>query len=521
MKKTTYLLLIFNLVSTLLFAQYNYHRFETYPIADQLSACEGTSADKYIVKVNLNIDYLLDTGEFYTIDLGSNFGLGVRYCKVLNRYEGSGDADFTLDSSSILDYNVQVCNVYRYHRFKTFITVQKAQENHCGVTTEHDGIWKINVKITELLNNGETYYIDLGNGLGSRYCQVMNRYNGTGDADFNLDLDYNAITPSLNFDCSIYDTDGDGILDITDNCPETSNTNQNDADNDQIGDVCDNCPSFANPDQSDSDGDGIGNICDSCPTLFGQSANGCPDSDNDGINDEDDACPNQYGSLENGCPTPPELILSQLKVNVNYSNYNLYPSGDIPIFEYDSSIDFEITIDNTGESNSGNFSCLLLTSGTPNDYPYSVWPIYNYQTANFNNISGNDSRTVSISQHLYDYIGGINLNQFQTYYMYIHLDYYENVNEGNDENYEDNIYMFPFKFSCNGCHKGSLTINRKSTMKIDLESNQNSLNVYDFNNTQVPIINDKLEINQDYDLKLPEGKYIIHINDKYYKQIVI
>ena len=74
------------------------------------------------------------------------------------------------------------------------------------------------------------------------------------------------------------DADGDGVPDITDNCPTTSNPGQHDTDGDGIGDVCDsgkpdydgdgipnigdNCPTVSNPDQADSDADGIGDVCD-------------------------------------------------------------------------------------------------------------------------------------------------------------------------------------------------------------------------------------------------------------------
>ena len=35
------------------------------------------------------------------------------------------------------------------------------------------------------------------------------------------------------------DTDGDGVPDSTDNCPNVSNTNQNDGDGDGVGNACD------------------------------------------------------------------------------------------------------------------------------------------------------------------------------------------------------------------------------------------------------------------------------------------
>lgn len=58
------------------------------------------------------------------------------------------------------------------------------------------------------------------------------------------------------------DTDGDGVPDDTDNCPNISNINQEDADGDGIGDVCDNCPNDSNPSQADGDGNGVGDACD-------------------------------------------------------------------------------------------------------------------------------------------------------------------------------------------------------------------------------------------------------------------
>ena len=54
----------------------------------------------------------------------------------------------------------------------------------------------------------------------------------------------------------------------------------------------------------DTDGDGIYDKDDACPEVAGlKEFNGCPDTDGDGIMDSDDACPDVSGLAElNGCP---------------------------------------------------------------------------------------------------------------------------------------------------------------------------------------------------------------------------
>jgi hypothetical protein len=58
------------------------------------------------------------------------------------------------------------------------------------------------------------------------------------------------------------DSDGDGIPDAEDNCPEVSNADQADLDGDGPGDVCDNCLERVNTMQFDCDDDYCGNLCD-------------------------------------------------------------------------------------------------------------------------------------------------------------------------------------------------------------------------------------------------------------------
>lgn len=65
------------------------------------------------------------------------------------------------------------------------------------------------------------------------------------------------------------DSDGDGVLDSVDNCPNTPNPAHFDHDADGRGDACDPCPHLAPvPGASsvaDRDGDGVGDACDPNP----------------------------------------------------------------------------------------------------------------------------------------------------------------------------------------------------------------------------------------------------------------
>lgn len=83
----------------------------------------------------------------------------------------------------------------------------------------------------------------------------------------------------------VVDTDGDGVPDDKDNCPNEKGT-------------VNGCP--------DSDHDGIADKDDQCKDVPGVAKyKGCPvpDADKDGVPDEEDKCPTLAGTKENnGCP---------------------------------------------------------------------------------------------------------------------------------------------------------------------------------------------------------------------------
>jgi outer membrane protein OmpA-like peptidoglycan-associated protein len=145
------------------------------------------------------------------------------------------------------------------------------------------------------------------------------------------------------------DTDGDGIPDSQDLCPNEREDRDGfddedgcpDPDNDQDGipDRRDRCPNdaedhdgFRDDDgcpESDNDGDGIADAQDKCPNDpedrdgF-RDDDGCPDADNDGdgIPDAADKCPNERETFngvddEDGCPdTGAAVVMTSTRIEL-------------------------------------------------------------------------------------------------------------------------------------------------------------------------------------------------------------
>ena len=114
--------------------------------------------------------------------------------------------------------------------------------------------------------------------------------------------------------CGWKDSDGDGVPDWEDECPNQAGPAKfngcPDSDGDGIPDNKDACPNeygeakYNGCPPPDSDGDGIPDDVDKCPYQPGlPQFDGCPDSDGDGIPDNEDACPYEPGvPEEHGCP---------------------------------------------------------------------------------------------------------------------------------------------------------------------------------------------------------------------------
>lgn len=126
--------------------------------------------------------------------------------------------------------------------------------------------------------------------------------------------------------CGVTDSDGDGVPDQGDNCPEDENPGQEDTDGDGIGDACDDANGGTDPDpdpDTDTDGDGVPDGEDNCPDTPADEADedgdgcgdvtqdNCPDtnndqtdSDGDGVGDACDGCPDDAAETDadgDGC----------------------------------------------------------------------------------------------------------------------------------------------------------------------------------------------------------------------------
>ena len=167
--------------------------------------------------------------------------------------------------------------------------------------------------LTFTLNQGffESLFNDnervLGPAVRSAYIHYYESHSAPDPVDYSVLLG----DPALRIPQGIIDTDGDGLPDTEDNCPDDPDPDQENLDGDCLGDACDpdidgdgllneedNCPAFFNPGQEDGDGDDAGDGCDNCPADYNP---GQEDLDGDGAGDlcDDDADGDGYlGSVD-------------------------------------------------------------------------------------------------------------------------------------------------------------------------------------------------------------------------------
>ncbi|WP_188810250.1 OmpA family protein [Hymenobacter cavernae] len=169
--------------------------------------------------------------------------------------------------------------------------------------TSREGVYNINGQSIDLARDKNYFSVLAAAGINFRLSEAVGLFIQTGQTvGYKADFDGNPNRDSDGFDDRFLqhtagltvalgkakDTDGDGVPDRKDKCPDTP-----------AGVAVDpnGCP-------LDGDGDGVPDYQDKCPTEKGLATlEGCPDRDGDGVRDGDDACPDQAGlPALRGCP---------------------------------------------------------------------------------------------------------------------------------------------------------------------------------------------------------------------------
>ncbi len=212
--------------------------------------------------------------------------------------------------------------------------------------------------LTGTLSAGVEWFVGENSSLdlGARYTQIIDNdldNVGTGNLWGPAEVDANNGILEAYAGFAWYwggskDSDGDGILDDVDVCPEaaedmdgwqdTDGCPDLDNDSDGVPDAVDGCPNdpedrdgFRDEDgcpDPDNDGDGVLDVNDKCPDQAEdpdgfQDQDGCPEADNDGdgVNDAADLCPDTPAGVKvgaDGCPQAAEIKAAMVLKGVRF-----------------------------------------------------------------------------------------------------------------------------------------------------------------------------------------------------------
>lgn len=241
--------------------------------------------------------------------LGNNFSFGVTgSVNKLKRYvlPRVGEGPYTVVNPGDLDY-FAIDGVINY----SFMSLIKSKTIEPSIHIGGGYTWLGDESSAGTLNGGLglTYWFTDMVGLSWRSTYKQSFEDVREDMPSHMQH-----FAGLTFKFGGKDTDGDGIYDKDDACPDAAGLKQfngcPDTDADGIADKDDSCPEIPGTAEfngcPDTDGDGIADKDDACPEVAGlKTLGGCPDTDGDGVTDKSDKCPEVKGPKENdGCPFP-------------------------------------------------------------------------------------------------------------------------------------------------------------------------------------------------------------------------
>jgi cell division septation protein DedD len=184
-----------------------------------------------------------------------------------------------------------------------------------AVTPRYESKW---LTVSMPFSVGNYYHpVHWGLYIGAGFFHIGTDQLGgilTGKRTNGFDL-YAGITLPIHHS-RLQDRDGDGVDDLTDECPDEFGSYKTDgcpdSDGDKVRDSEDLCPDVPGRRNTkgcpDPDNDFLVLDEDQCPDVYGSKRNnGCPDTDDDGVHDGIDRCPDEFGLEEyEGCPEPIE-----------------------------------------------------------------------------------------------------------------------------------------------------------------------------------------------------------------------
>ena len=216
---------IFTLFFIMFFSIYTYSQdLKYHKLLDLGSDLENathyycTGSDLGTLRTNLN-GVKLEVGKVYLADLG----YGLTYYKVILAWDDNNDSgDEVFSPGTITQVNLSCSSLsWKYHKLIRLGSITSAKSKICSGNIT--GLqFKVNIYIEEPLIKNKVYRLDIGDGVVQYYYVDLRSYT-KGDPDYEVFSSSFNNSP-ISISC---DTDGDGVPDSQDNCPNQAGPSSN------------------------------------------------------------------------------------------------------------------------------------------------------------------------------------------------------------------------------------------------------------------------------------------------------